>query len=283
MTVEAPVIKPEIKLDDRIGIIAGGGALPKQLIESCKAKNITPYLVALNDITDKETTEGVETIWARIGSVGRIINFFEDNQVKQIVLAGWVKRPSFSSLIPDTMGIKLLNAVRNLDKAGDNSVFDIIIKFLEEQDLTVLGVDSVVTDLVAAKGIIGKTEPHKKEFKDIAYGAHVAAEIGKLDIGQAVIVQNGMILGVEGIDGTDALIKRCKDLQLDGHGAVLVKMKKPKQDRRIDLPSIGIQTVIMAYEAKLKGIAVEAGNSLIIGKEETIKKADELGIFIFGI
>jgi len=273
----------KIQLDDKVGIIAGGGFLPRQLISELQKKNIRPYVVALNDVTDKETTEGVETLWARMGSAGRILSFFHDNGVKQVALAGWVKRPSFASLIPDSVGLKLLNKFRKLNEAGDNSVFDLVVQFLEEQGLQIIGVDDIATELLATKGVMGKVSPVRKFLNDIEYGAKIALEIGKLDIGQAVIVQNGVVLGVEGFDGTDALIDRCAKLQIDGKGAILVKMKKQKQDRRIDLPSMGVKTIEKLHELGFKGVAVQAGNSLIINKEETLKKADELGIFVVGV
>ncbi len=270
-------------VDNKIGIIAGKGSLPRQVINSLNQRNIRSYLVALNDITEKETDHSAtETLWARIGNAGKIINFFKDNGVKQVILIGGMKRPSFTSLIPDATGFKLLNKIRKLDKAGDNSLFDLIIEFLEENELKILGVDEVAKELIATKDMIGNIEP-KKYLKDIEHGKHIALEIGKLDIGQAAIVQNGVVLGVEGIDGTDALIKRCASLQTDGSGAILVKMKKPKQDRRIDLPSIGINTIELLYQSGMKGVAVEAGSSLILDKENVIKKADELGIFIYGV
>jgi len=276
--------KLDRKLDNKIGVIAGKGSLPRQLISSLNQRNIKPYLLALNDITDKETDHSTEaTCWARIASAGKIISFFKDNNVRQIVLVGGMKRPSFTSMIPDKAGFKLLNKIRKLEHAGDNSLFNLIIEFLEENGLEIIGVDEAANELVSGKGTMGKAEPNKKCLKDIEYGTYIAREIGKLDIGQAAVVQNNITLGVEGIDGTDALVKRCASQQADGKGAILVKMKKPKQDRRIDLPSIGINTIELLHENGMAGVALEAYNSLILDKEAVIKRADELGIFIYGV
>jgi DUF1009 family protein len=273
----------ERMLDKNIGIIAGKGTLPKQLIHTLLENNVKPYLVALTDITDKETTESVETIWCRVTAVGKIMSFFKQNNVKQLVLVGGMKRPSFASLVPDIQGLKLLNRLRKLKSAGDDKMLGTITKFLEENGFEILGVDEVVPELLPQKGAIGSIEPSKDNMDDINYGKHIAQEIGKLDIGQAVIVQNAVTLGVEGIEGTDELITRCGPLQFDGSGAILVKLKKPKQDRRIDLPSIGPKTIERLHEFKFKGVVIEAGNSLILDREETIKKANQLGIFIYGI
>jgi DUF1009 family protein len=270
-------------LDNKIGIIAGKGSLPRELISSANQRGVKPFLVALTDIADKETANNAEVLWAKIGHVGKIFKFFKDNNVRQVVFAGGLRRPSFTTLIPDGVGFKLLRQMIKLRDAGDNKLFDLIINFLEENGFSVLGVDQVVPELVASSGVIGKVEPSAKDQRDIEYGKHIAEEIGKLDIGQAVIVQNGVTLGVEGIDGTDALISRCSHLQDKGGGAILVKMKKPSQDRRIDLPVIGPATIERLYECKIKGAVIHAGSSLIIDREETIKLANKLGIFIYGV
>lgn len=270
-------------LDKNIGIIAGKGTLPKQLINSLIENNAKPFVAALTDITEKQTIEAVDHIWARITAVGKIMNYFKDNKVKQVVLVGGVKKPSLSSLIPDLQGVKLLNRLMKLKDAGDDKVLGTIISFLEENDFEILGVDEVIPDLLATKGFIGKVHPTTEEMHDIEYGKHIAEEIGKLDIGQAVIVQRSTTLGVEGIEGTDELMTRCGTFQFDKHGAILVKLKKPKQDRRVDLPSIGPQTIERLHEFRYKGVAIEAGSSLILDKEETISTANKLGIFIYGI
>lgn len=274
----------ERMLENKIGIIAGKGTLPRQLMHSLMERNIKSYLAALTDITEKETAEAAtESDWFRIAAAGKIVKFFKDNNVKQLVLVGGMKRPSLTSLIPDGAGLKLLNKLRKFTDAGDNKLFSVITEFLEENGFELLGVHEVVPELLADKGVLGKVEPDKHGLQDIEYGKNIAQEIGRLDIGQAAIVQNGVTLGVEAFEGTDALITRCGNLQFDDHGAILVKIKKPKQDRRIDLPSIGTKTIERLHEFNYKGVAVEAGDSLILDKEETIKLADKLGIFIYGI
>jgi DUF1009 family protein len=273
----------ETKLNKKIGIIAGNGSLPKQLALSLLDKNIKPYTVALTQIADEEVTEVGEYIWSKVTTVGKIFEFFNQNEIKQIVLVGGMKRPSFASLIPDRTGFKLLNRLRKLNNAGDNSMFNEIIKFIEENGFHLLGVDEVLPELLASKGPLAEIKPNKKQLADIEYGYKIAQEIGRLDIGQAAVVQNSATIGVEASEGTDGLIKRCANLQFDGKGAILIKTKKPNQDRRIDLPSIGIKTIETLSQLGYAGVAVEAGSSLIIDKETTLDAATKLGVFVFGV
>jgi hypothetical protein len=139
-----------------------------------------------------------------------------------------------------------------------------------------------VRDLLAPEGMIGSIYPDKRAQADIETGAKIARAVGALDIGQAVIVQNGQILGIEAIEGTDALIARCAPLKLEPHGGVLVKVKKPQQEKRVDLPTIGIHTVEHIAECGFAGIAIEAGASLIVSRREVARRADALGVFIVG-
>ncbi len=270
------------QLDNNIGIIAGQGSLPKQIVNGLIDHGMKPYVAALKGIAEKNVAEGVDAIWGNVTAVGKIIGFFRDNNVKQLVLAGGMKRPSFSSLIPDGTGLKLLNRLRKLDEAGDGKMFDEIISFLEENGFEVLCVDEVVPEMVTAQGVMGEVSPSKNNMNDVEYGKYIAEEVGRLDIGQSIIVQNRVTLGVEGIDGTDALLTRYGPLQFDGHGAILVKIRKPKQDRRIDLPAIGPRTIELLHEFRYKGVALKAGDSLIIEREQTLARAKELGIFIYG-
>jgi DUF1009 family protein len=273
----------DIKLNSKIGVIAGNGSLPKELLLHLANRNIKSFTVALSDIADEEVTEVGEYIWSKVTTVGKIFEYFKQNEVKQIILIGGMKRPSFISLIPDLTGLKLLNRLRKLSNAGDNSMFNEIINFIEENNFQLLGIDEVIPELLAEKGAIGKIEPNKKQLLDIEYGCKIAKEIGRLDIGQAVVVQHSATIGVEASEGTDGLIKRCANLQFDGKGAILIKTKKPNQDRRIDLPSIGIKTIETLSQLGYAGVAVEAGSSLIIDKESTLDAANKLGVFVFGV
>lgn len=166
--------------------------------------------------------------------------------------------------------------------SGDNELLSSIVTFLEEEGFRVAGAEEVVRELLTPEGMIGSIYPDKRAQTDIETGARIARAIGALDIGQAVMVQNGIILGVEAAEGTDGLIRRCAPLKLEEKGGVLVKVKKPQQERRVDLPTIGVETVERLAEQGFSGVAVEAGASLILNRREVARRADALGVFVIG-
>lgn len=267
-----------------LGIIAGAGALPRMMMKACAQSQRPFFVIALDGAVDEETIlmagDAVEP--CRLGAIGKIIDTLRENHVGEIVLAGKVARPKISSLRPDLKGTKLLARVGGQLVTGDNDLVNNIIQFIEEEGFRVIGADQVVQDLLAPEGLIGSIYPDKRAQADIEFGARVAREIGALDIGQAVVVQNHVVLGVEAVEGTDGLIARCGALKLEERGGVLVKVKKPQQDSRVDLPTIGIPTIENIAAAGLAGLAVEAGATLIVDRREMARRADQLGVFIIG-
>jgi len=267
----------------KLGILAGHGALPKQVIAACHEQNRPCFVIAFNDITEDDTVNNIPHHWEHIAKVGKILKRFKSEGVTEILMAGRVGRPPLTSLRPDFSGWKLLATLKKLPTQGDDQVFSAIINFIEKSGFDVVGAESILQNLLIEEGTLGSIEPDEIAEQDIILGAKSARAIGHMDIGQAVIVQQGCILGVEGVEGTDRLISRCAELHTDGLGGVLVKMKKPQQDSRVDLPSIGVHTIENAYRSGLRGIAVEAGGALVIDRKSVIDKADERGIFITGV
>lgn len=166
---------------------------------------------------------------------------------------------------------------------GDDGILRALVNEIEAEGMTVRGIHEVMSDLLVKPGILGRHKPDKQALVDIRRGIDVALALGKLDVGQSVVVQQGLVLGVEGIEGTDELIRRCGEYRRKGDGGVLVKLRKPQQDMRIDLPTIGPRSVSRAQESGLRGIVVHAGNGLIVDEAETIRLADKAGLFIMGI
>jgi hypothetical protein len=156
----------------------------------------------------------------------------------------------------------------------------VLIAEIESEGLHVVGADDILHDLLVAEGVLGRHRPDDLAASDIARGLEVARALGAVDVGQAVVVQQGIVLGVEAIEGTDALIARAANLRREGPGGVLVKIKKPGQERRADLPTIGLSTVTAAVDAGLRGIAIEAGATLLIGRERLVAAADTAGLFV---
>lgn len=267
----------------KLGIIAGRGELPRTLIHACESSGRPYFVLAVEDAADEETVAatGDNYAWIRLGAIGKAIDLLRKQQVEELVLAGYVSKPKISTLRPDIKGTRLLARIGSQLLVGDNELLSTVVEFLEEEGFRVCGAEEVVKDLVAPEGLIGSLMPDKRAQADIAFGAKIARAIGELDIGQACVVHNMKVLGVEAVEGTDALITRVADLK-EGHGGVLVKVKKPQQERRVDLPTIGLETVRRAAEAGLAGIAIEAGASLIVNRREVARAADAAGIFVVG-
>ncbi len=267
----------------KLGILAGGGPLPARIVLSCLAAGRDVFVIAFENETDPKTCEGVPHVWMPLGKVGATINHLKNENCTEVVFAGPVRRPSFSKLKPDMRAIKLLGKIRKAAGQGDNALLSILVEELESEGFRVVGTDDLLNDVAAPEGILGDRVPGKIDHKDIVLGIRVAQALGALDVGQAVVVQQGLVLGVEAIEGTDALLERCAGLKREGQGGVLVKLKKPQQERRADLPTIGADTVRRAAKTGLNGIAVEEGQSLVLDRAEVVAEANRLGIFVAGI
>lgn len=266
-----------------LGIIAGGGRLPLQLMECCQSSGRPFFVVVLEGIADSEAFAAVPHAVVRLGAVGESLAHLKKAGAQELVLAGRVKRPSLASLRPDMVGAKLLGRLGAAFFSGDDALLKAVIAFLEEEGFGVVGADEVMGSLLAPLGVLGSIAPDGRAEADIAQGVKVATTLGALDVGQAVIVEHGYVLGVEAAEGTDGLIARCAGLKREGKAGVLVKLKKPAQDARADLPSIGPETVEKLAAAGFCGIAVASGGSLILDKAATIARADALGLFIVGV
>ncbi len=266
----------------KLGIIAGSGSLPRKIIEAAERQGRPCLVVGFPDQTDPETLAAAPSFVAPMGSVKKIAKRFKQEGVTDLVLAGAIKRPSILQVKPDWTAARLL-AKAALHIAGDDGMLRFIIKELEERGgFRVLSPQEITGDLLMPAGAQGRHKPDKQAESDIRRGLSVARALGSVDVGQSVVVQEGLVLGVEAIEGTDALLARCGGLAREGRGGVLVKAMKPGQERRADLPAIGARTVVNAHAAGLRGIAIEAGSALLIDRRETIAEADRLGLFLFG-
>lgn len=267
-----------------LGIIAGSGELPRVLIQACQEMGRPYFVLALEDTAEEATAALAGDHYAviRFGAIGKAFDMLRKHHVSELVMAGRVTRPRIASIRPDLKGAKLLARIGAQLLSGDNELLSSIVTFLEEEGFRVAGAEEVVRELLTPEGMIGSIYPDKRAQADIETGARVARAIGALDIGQAVMVQNGMILGVEAVEGTDGLITRCAPLKLEDKGGVLVKVKKPQQERRVDLPTIGVETIERLAQMGFAGVAIEAGSSLILNRREVARRADALGVFVIG-
>ncbi len=266
----------------KLALIAGRGDLPRHIISQCQNQKRDLVVVAFEGQTDEDLTYGVEHFWTTLGAIGKTLEELKQRSVQEIVIAGAMKRPSWSELKLDWTGTKFLMRV-GINSLGDDGLLSAVVKLLEEQGFRLITPDHFIVNLMAEEGQLTPHKPDEEDCADIDYGIRILKTIGPLDIGQAVVVQRNIVLGVEAIEGTAQLIKRCKDLKRSGPGGVLVKIAKPNQSLKVDLPTIGPDTIDQLVDAGLKGIAIEAHKTQILQRSLTLEKANEHGIYILGV
>jgi DUF1009 family protein len=265
----------------RLGIIAGAGGLPRQLVDACQLQGRDFYILGLERQTDPLLVKGLDHGWTRLGALAQGIDLLKSGGVDTLVLAGGVRRPSLPELKPDWRTMKVFMRLGGA-AFGDDTLLKAVRDELQAEGFDFIGAHEILPELLTPARVLGRVQPQTQDDKDIDFAIHITKTLGVLDVGQSAVVQQGISLAVEAIEGTDALLQRVRGLKRKGGGGVLVKSCKPQQDKRFDLPTIGPKTVARAAEAGLSGIAVEAGASLIVEREKTIAAADACGLFIKG-
>lgn len=255
--------------------------MPRRLIALCRNTGREYFVVAFSDQADADLVPDAPHEWIALGAGGQTVAALRRENVAEVVMAGRIKRPKLGQLKLDAYGAKLMARV-GYRMLGDNSLLSALAQALEKEGFSVKGADDLLAGLLAPEGVMGKLVPGPSDLRDIGIGIDAARQLGARDIGQGVIVRDERVVEREAQDGTDAMIARVAAVGTD-KGGVLVKMKKPDQDRRIDLPTIGAATVENAARAGLAGIAVEAGATLVLGLDALVEKADGLGLFVIGV
>ncbi|MEM7024623.1 MAG: UDP-2,3-diacylglucosamine diphosphatase LpxI [Pseudomonadota bacterium] len=266
----------------KLAILAGSGPLPAQVVAAAQAHGREVFVLAFEGETDPGLLGDLAHRWLPVGAIGRAIETLHEEQAEEVLLIGPVRRPALSSLGLDRRGLQLL-AKLGLRGRGDDQLLRLVVEELQSEGFRVIGADELIEEALAPCGPITRLTPDRQAMRDIELGLEVTARLGDLDIGQAAVVQQGQVLGVEAAEGTDALLARCVGLRGDGRGGVLVKVKKPGQERRADLPTIGPSTVKFAAEARLVGIAVQADHCLIVDRPQVVKAANRKGLFVIGV
>lgn len=274
---------PRSIVSAKLGIVAGAGGLPRQLIDRCRTLGREVFIVAINGETEKETVADVPHEWIDIAAVGRAIAALRRAGCEEVCFIGPVKRPNFGGLKPDWQGIKLLPKVIAAAREGDDAILTVVVNHVEASGFKVVGADDVLTQIAAPRGPLGRHRPSVEDEADIAKGIAVIHALGPFDVGQAAVVRAGQVLAIEAAEGTDAMLARCAALRAQTPRGVLVKCPKPAQERRVDLPTIGPRTIAGAAAAGLAGIALAAGSSLIAEREATVTAADGHGLFVIGV
>lgn len=271
----AKVIDPE-----SIGIIAGGGQFPLLFIEAAHAAGRRVVVVAHKGETDEKVSGAADAVcWVKLGQLGKVISFFKQEGVGETVFLGTItKTQIFRDVLPDFKGLSLWNKI---DRKQDDAILRGIAGTLEKEGIKVLESTLYLRHLLFPVGVITRKKPNKNQRLDIEFGWQNARAIGKLDIGQCVVVRNCTVLAVEAIEGTDATILRGGTLAKEQ--AVVVKVKKPGQDFRFDLPATGLTTIRSLQQVHGAVLAVEAGQTLLFDKELMIEEANKAGIVIVGV
>ena len=266
-----------------LGIIAGGGPLPGQVAAAARAAGRPVFIAGIEGFAEIEVLRPFPHKFFRLGAIGAMVRAFRDEGCADLVMIGPVKRPSFLALRPDAEGAKLLARVGKAAFLGDDGLLAAIVRVLSEDGFRILGAHDIMTDVLAPEGLLTKAAPDAAAMADITRGTEVLKIIGAADIGQACVVQQGIVLAVETVEGTDAMLSRIPAVTRPGPAGVLVKLAKPGQERRADLPTIGPATIRHAREAGLLGIAFEAGSTILAEKMLTITTADQEGVFLLGV
>lgn len=266
-----------------LGIIAGGGEAPKCLIAACIRLGRAFEVFALRGQADDDIEKAAPVSWLALGEAGTLRTLATEKGVKEFVFLGRVRRPALSDLKPDGFLVQKLVRLAPAFLGGDDALLKAVAREFESEGFRIVAPQDVFADLLMPGGQLGKIVVPEEALADIKLGVQAALELGAQDIGQAVVVQQGVVIAKEDAEGTDTLIRRTGGQKREGRGPVLVKMKKPQQDVRFDLPSFGVETVKAAVAAGFSGIAMEAGASLLIDREEVVRVADAAGLFILGI
>jgi hypothetical protein len=265
---------------ERIGVIAGSGQFPGIFSKAAKERGLKVYAVAHVGETDPRLETLVEAIrWVKIGQLSRIIAFFKKNRVSDAVMAGAItKTKMFSRVRPDLRALKVLAA---MDHTQDDGLLLGFAGEMEKQGITIRPSTFLLPELLAKRGCWTRRKPTKTEMADVRFGWRIAKEIGRLDIGQTVVVRGGSVMAAEAIDGTDATIRRGG--KLGKEKTVVVKASKPNQDMRFDMPAVGVKTINTMRDVGALVLAVEAGKTVVFDREEMVALADRNRIAIIAI
>src|ERR1700704_2360485 len=278
-----------LQISSPIGLIAAGGVMPFAVADSLTARGINPILFALKGACDPVAVERFRHHWISVGQVGRAVKLFRAENCRDLVFIGTLVRPALSEIRLDWGTVCVIGRVWAAFRGGDDHLLSGIGRILEQDGFRMVGIRDVAPDLLMPEGCITRAAPDQSAAADIARGRDVLRALSPFDIGQAAIVIEGHVVGVEDIEGTDGLLARVARLRTEGRirakaaRGVLVKAPKSGQDLRFDLPTIGPRTIEGAAKARLAGVAIVAGNTIVVEPQTMIEAADAAGLFVTGV
>ncbi|MDB5652641.1 MAG: hypothetical protein JWQ94_254 [Tardiphaga sp.] len=272
-----------------VGLIAGGGVLPFAVADSLQARGITPVLFALKGFCDPGAVARFRHHWVPVGQLGRLKNLMRGENCRDLVFIGTLVRPALSEIRLDWGTLRAMRHILSAFRGGDDHLLTGIGRIFEDDGFRLLGIKDVAPDLLMPAGSLTRAVPDTTTEADIARGRAVLQALSPFDIGQAVVVIDGHVVGVEDIEGTDGLLARVAQLREQGRirakvgRGVLVKAPKSGQDLRFDMPTLGPQTIARAAAAGLAGIAIVAGNTIVAEPQRMVEAADAAGLFVTGL
>ena len=278
-----------LQISSPIGLIAAGGVLPFAVADSLIARGISPVFFALRGVCDPVEVARFRHHWISIGQLGRLANLLHAENCRDLVFIGALVRPALSEIRLDWKTLRAMPSVLKAFRGGDDHLLSGIGGILEQDGFRMMGIKDVAPDVLMPQGRLTRTVPDESAAADIARGRDVLRALSPFDIGQAAIVIDGHVVAVEDIEGTDGLLARVARLRSEGRirakagRGVLVKAPKSGQDLRFDLPTIGPRTVEGVAAAKLAGIAIVAGNTIVVDPQDVIEAADAAGLFVTGL
>jgi UDP-2,3-diacylglucosamine hydrolase len=263
-----------------LGLIAGNGSFPLLLAQEARQQGTRVIAVALKEEAERAIETSVDEVtWLSLGQLGKTIDFFKEHQVSQAIMAGQVKHTQlFKDIVPDFRVVKLLGRVAN-KKA--ESLLGAVIEEFKAEGIEFLSSATYLEHWLAPEGLLTKTKPTKQEEEDILFGLELARKVAAQDIGQTVVVKDKSIVAIEAMEGTDACIRRAGEVA--GPGCVVVKVARPKQDLRFDIPVIGSRTLESMKQAKARVLAVEAGKTLLLNKHALLNEANAAELILTGL
>jgi DUF1009 family protein len=283
------VTNQALQISSPIGLIAAGGSLPFAVADSLVARSISPVFFALRGVCDPVEVVRFRHHWISIGQLGRLANLLRAENCRDLVFIGALVRPALSEIRLDWKTVRAMASVLKAFRGGDDHLLSSVGRILEKDGFRMVGMKDVAPDLLMPSGCLTRAAPNEDANADIAKGREVLRALSPFDIGQAAIVIDGHVLGVEDIEGTDGLLARVSRLRAEGRirakpgRGVLVKAPKSGQDLRFDLPTLGARTIEGAAAAQLAGIAVIAGNTLVAEPQAMVEAADKAGLFVVGL
>jgi UDP-2,3-diacylglucosamine hydrolase len=278
-----------LEISSPVGLIAAGGVMPFAVADSLIARGLTPVLFALKGACDPVAVERFRHHWISVGQIGRAMKLFRSENCRDLVFIGTLVRPALSEIRLDWGTLRVVGPVLAAFRGGDDHLLSGIGRIFEKDGFRMVGIRDVAPDVLMPEGSLTRLLPDEIAAADIARGRDVLRALSPFDIGQAAIVIDGHVVAVEDIEGTDGLLARVARLRSEGRirakaaRGVLVKAPKSGQDLRFDLPTVGPRTVEGAVKAGLAGIAIVAGNTIVVEPQGMIEAANAAGIFLTGL